>query len=164
MNRSRSCLALRVCSGALLLTLCAPVTAAACDTIQTARLDSTCVVMARQGQQGVWFAVKQAAELKKAFQLVPELRIQVTKGEKLNLRRESQISDLRGALQLTKDSLRVIEGTVAVAEKSGREGRQQAISARQSHDTWKWVWWGAGVASGALLAILVDRTFVTHTP
>ncbi len=154
MKRSRIYSALRVCSGALFLSLCAPSTALACDTLANARLDSTCVVMPREGVQGVWFDVNTAGSLRTAKLEVPELRLQIEVFQRVEAGRVSESADLRAALQLMKESLATLEGTISAHVAEARRTREDAAQARSWYRS-PWMLWGAGVASGALLAVVV---------
>ncbi len=163
MNRSRNYSRKRACNallGALLLGLWAPTGAAACDTVERATLESTCVVTARQGVPGLWFILKTGMDLRKAYRLAPELELQVKDLKALSLKQDTEVIDLREALQLTQESVALVESTVAESDRRAREAVQRADRVEARHDTWKWVWWTAGVATGALVAVLIDRAVV----
>jgi len=67
-----------------------PSKAFACDTIENATLDSSCVVMAREGQRGVWFSLSEAERLRKASLIVPELQLQIKKFEESEIEKEAR--------------------------------------------------------------------------
>ena len=62
MMKWLACLLAAVCS---ILAFALP--ARACDTITTATLQSTCVVMERNGQKGVWFVLDARGIPRKTF-------------------------------------------------------------------------------------------------
>lgn len=159
MKRSRSCLPTLACS--LFLALCAPLKAAACDTVQTATVESTCVVMPLEGRAGAWFDLATADQLRRLKLEVPELRLQLEKYDLVEKRREAQVQALLESVALRREAADLLKASVDGAVKQAREGRQEAAEAREELGAWyrnPWMW-GAlgailgGVATGALIAM-----------
>lgn len=152
MTRSQSCLAILGCS--LFLALCAPVTAAACDTVQTATLQSTCVVMPVQGRPGVWFDLSTADELRRLKLEVPELRLQVENYAAIEKRREAQVASLMEANILRREAADMLKVSIDFAVKDARESRQEAADAREELGAWyrsPWMWGAAGAVLGGVV-------------
>ena len=155
----RNFLAILVCNLSLFLVSNWPSKAFACDTIENATLDSSCVVMAREGQRGVWFSLSEAERLRKASLIVPELQLQIKKFEESEIEKNSEVSNLREALKLQKESTATLESTVETYVKETREAKKSAAEAREELDAWYRSWWfltslGAAIG-GVTLAIVL---------
>lgn len=156
MKRSRSCLAIAACEvlTVLFLALCAPRTAAACDTVQTATAQSTCVVMPVQGRPGVWFDLATADELRRVKLEVPELRLQLEKFDLIEKQRESQVSALLEANALRRETADMLSASIDVSVKDAREARQEAADAREELHAWyrsPWLWGVTGAVLGGVV-------------
>lgn len=137
-----------------------PSKAFACDTIENATLESTCVVMAREGQRGVWFSLSEAERLRKASLIVPELQLQIKKFEQSEIEKNSEISNLREALKLQKESTTTLESTIETYVKETRKAKKSAQEAHDELDAWYRSWWfltglGAAIGTGVTLAVVL---------
>jgi len=159
MTKSRSCSAILACS--LFLALCAPLKALACDTVDTATLKSTCVVMPVQGRPGVWFDLATADELRRLKLEVPELRLQVEKFSLIETRREAQVQALLEAGSLRREAAEMLKASIDASVKDAREARQEAADAREELAAWyrsPWLWGVTGaVLGGTLTAVLIAQ-------
>lgn len=134
--------------------------AQACDTIKTATLKSTCVVMEREGQNGVWFDLATADELRKSKLDVPELQLQISSYEQMALAREFQVSTYLKVIKLKDNALKVAEDNMAVFAKQARTAREDAHAAMDELDAWYrspslWAGIGAAVVTGIVVALEV---------
>lgn len=137
-----------------------PSKAFACDTIENATLDSACVVMAREGQRGVWFSLSEAERLRKASLTIPELQLQIKKFEQSEIEKNSEVSNLREALKLQKESTTTLESTIETYVKETRKAKKSAQEARDELDAWYRSWWfltglGAAIGTGVTLAVVL---------
>lgn len=151
MKRSRACSLILACS--LFLGLCAPLKALACDTVDTATLKSTCVVMPIQGRPGVWFDLATADELRRLKLEVPELRLQVEKFSLIEMRREAQVQALLEAGSLRREAADMLKASIDHSVKDARLARQEAADAREELGAWyrsPWLWGVTGAVLGAL--------------
>lgn len=156
MTKSQLFSLVLICS--LLLGLCAPVTAFGCDTVATATLESTCVVLEREGRRGVWFSLDKAQELRKGALEIPQLRLQLQTHDELEAKRTEQVIQLTAANAERKSAMVALESTNAAHVADARRAREDASQARAELDRWyrsPWVWFGAGIASGALAAVMI---------
>jgi hypothetical protein len=77
----------------------------ACETVATARLDSTCVVMTVGPTRGVWFRESSAEDLRAAWQELPSVRTRADAAEAL-ADLETRRADLyRGAYEVQETAL-----------------------------------------------------------
>lgn len=142
----------------LFLALCAPRKAAACDTVENAGLDSTCVVMPFQGRQGVWFDVSTADELRRLRLQVPELQLQLEDFNQIELIRESQLDSMRQAVSLQQGANELLKKTVMANVRDAREAREDAAEAREELNAWyrsPWLWSVAGAVLGGTVTVLL---------
>lgn len=139
----------------LFLTLCSPLKALACDTVQTATLESTCVVMAIQGRPGVWFDLTTADTLRRAKLEAPELRLQVEKFSLVEKKREAQVHALMEATALRREAADMLKASIDASVKDAREARQEAAEAHEELNAWyrsPWLWGVTGAVLGGALA------------
>jgi hypothetical protein len=157
MTRSRSCFLTLVCSAVIGFAVGAPAVRA-CDTAVSARPDSECVVLDRQGAKGVWFQLATADALRTAHRLVPELQLQLEKYSELDTKRADEVEALRGALTLRQAAGEALKLEVEKTTKEARESQEEAAAAREDLDRW-WrspiVWLSVGVLAGALAGIAI---------
>lgn len=158
MTRSQICSAVLACSA--FLAMSAPLGARACDTLETATLESTCVVSALGGRSGVWFDLETANALRKAHLLVPELQLQVKNYAAIEVSRAKEVSLLREAVALRGGATETLKGVIAGHAKEAREARSDAARAREELNAWyrsPWLWGVTGsVLGGLLTAYLVS--------
>lgn len=159
MTRSRSCFRTLACSAIVVIAgaVSSP-RARACETVASARPDSSCVVLDRQGVKGVWFQLALADELRTSHQMIPELRLQLEKYSEMDLKRADEVEALRGALtlrQLVNDQL---NAEVERMAKETREAQEQAAAATEALGRW-WrspiVWLTVGALAGGLAGIAI---------
>jgi len=132
--------------------------ALACDTIETATLTSTCVVMDFNNVKGVWFQLEEANNLRVAKLLVPELKLQIEKQEKIEENRVLEIQYLNRALDLQKKSTSELQNNVNTYAKMARESHEEAVHLRESLSAWyrsPWLWGAMGIAIGAVTTSLI---------
>lgn len=156
MTKSQSCFRTLVCSFAV-LALSGPTLARACETTATARPDSECVVMARQGANGVWFSLTAADKLRAAFRLVPELQLQLEKYSEVDDARAREAANLREALAAQKRVSDELKQHAALSDKAALAALDDATRAQVELDSW-WrspVAWGCVGALAGVLATLV---------
>lgn len=142
----------------LIAGLCAPLTAFGCDTVETSTLKSTCVVMEREGHRGVWFSLDRAQVLRAGSLELPQLRLQIETYERLEGKRAGQVTQLTAANTERKAAMAFLQSTIVAHVADTRRAREDAARAREELDRWyrsPWVWFGAGIASGAFAAVLI---------
>lgn len=163
MRRSQSrfrTLGCRLATGALVAAALVVGTprARACDTGATAGPESSCVVLARQGVNGVWFRLAEADELRKTARLVPELNLQIQKFSQMETAYGREVEALRGALDAQKASNAKLTAAVAASEREASAARADAVQAREELGRW-WrqplIWLAIGAAAGALAGIAI---------
>jgi hypothetical protein len=159
MTRSQSCFRTLACSAVVLVAgaVSAP-RARACETATSARPDSECVVLDRQGAKGVWFQLALANQLRTSHQLVSELRLQAEKYSELDKKRTEEVEALRGALTLRQVAGEQLKAELELQTKEARAATEEAIAAREDLDRW-WrspiVWLAVGALGGALAGIAI---------
>ena len=127
---------------------------AKCYTIEKAPLDADCVIMPFGSTRGVWFRLSKAEELRKLTLIVPELKLQIGEYEKTLALRDSQVSDLRGALDAQKKAGDLLKKSNAVLVRDANRAKREREEAEAALNAWyrsPFLWTGVG----ALLAILV---------
>jgi outer membrane murein-binding lipoprotein Lpp len=160
MQKSRSCFRTLVCECTIVLVVGAVSSprARACETTTTARPDSTCVVLDRQGAKGVWFQLALADELRTSHQLIPELRLQLEKYSEADRKQTDEVAALRGALTLRQLATDQLKAEVDAATKEARAAQDDATAARQELDRWwrsPFLWLSVGALAGALVGIAI---------
>jgi len=157
MKRSRSCFLTLVCSSFVVLAVSSPV-ARACDTAASARPDSECVVLDRQGAKGVWFQLATADALRVSHRLIPELRLQLEKYSEMDAKHTEEVEALRGALALRQAASDALKLELEASAKEAREAQETAAAAQQELDRW-WrspiIWLSVGALAGALAGIAI---------
>lgn len=155
MKRWLSCLVAAVFSTAAL----APV-ARACDTVATATVESTCVVMEREGARGVWFALETADELRKYKLEVPELRLQIRSYEQIARAREVQVKTYLDVIALKDSAIKTAEDNMEAFTRQAREAREAEREARAELGAWyrsPALWFAVGgiLVTGIVVALEV---------
>lgn len=137
MTKLQNCFQILVFSIVFSIVVCFPATAKACDTVETATLNSTCVVMdSPHNIRGVWFPVKQADLLRQSYLKIPELTLQIRKLESIVEIRKSEISDLRKTVVLQESSIGALNSSIQMHVKKVRVAQQEAEEAREALDAW----------------------------
>ncbi len=130
----------------VLFTLMPSLVRAECVSLSKATAKATCVVMRVEGQQGVWFVLPVADELRKLKLEVPELHLQITKLE-VALHSEKLSADAFLAAAETR--------RIALMASEASLDKALALSAKVEKDAsaWyrsPWLWFSAGaLLSGA---------------
>lgn len=161
MTKLQRCLATLVFSF-IVTALNWPSVAFACETLETAKLDSECVVMTRDGQRGVWFRLSAADKIRKMKLELPELRLQIEKYELAEEERQSEVRELKMAIELQKSSLMALESTIENHAKEAREAEERAKAAEDELDKWyrsPWLWGAVGIAVGVGSTLLIADQF-----
>ncbi len=143
------------CSLATLPTL-------ACETEATAKPDSDCVVQARAQIRGVWFRLDKAEELRKAYDEIPELRLQINTYDQLIKIRDVQLAGYREASAARKSVSADLQAANTVLSRDAARARKERDEAIASRDAWyrsPFLWTGVGVvltvATGATAVFLL---------
>ena len=134
-------------AAAFSLTAARPASAE-CVTVLEARLDSDCVVMEYGEQRGVWFRLDKADELRRAYVLVPELRLQIDAYQEALELRDSQVDDLRGSIQAHKDVQTTLERSNALLTSRALEAERARDEVLRKQRAWyrsPFFWFGTGV-------------------
>lgn len=133
-------------------------TAHACDTVETATLESTCVAMRRDTVQGVWFDVATADMLRKAKLKVPELELQNAELVSKMEVREFQLKAYREVVVLKQSSVDTAMASMEAFVRTAREAREDEQEARAELGAWYrapslWAGIGAGVVTAIVVAL-----------
>ena len=142
---------------AFALTFAVPA-GAKCYPIDKAPLDADCVVMPHGSQRGVWFRLDKADELRRLNLIIPELRGQVGRYEELMKLRDSQLTDLRGALGAHKRAGELLKTTNATLVKDARRARDERDKAQAALGAWyrsPFLWFGVGTLVSIVVGGLV---------
>ena len=156
MKILQNCFLILTCSSLLIATCSTKVQA--CDTEATAKETSTCVVMPRSGQSGVWFSLEKANELRIGNIEIPELKIQIEKYQEIEKNLSEEVASLRSAVDLQKDSIANLELAVGIYVKQAREASEDAQRAKKEIHAWyrsPWLWTTVGILLGSGSAILI---------
>lgn len=113
-------------SFAILLIL-QPTAAFACDTLDIAGPESTCVVgIKHANNRGVWFEMSAAQDVLRKLRLFPELELQVQKHSFSASLADREIKELRAAIDKLETSNRTLQRQVELSTKDAREARESA--------------------------------------
>lgn len=126
-----------------------PAPALACETVETARLDSECVVMPRGELRGVWFRLDKADELRRASLELAETRQQVTWYQKLSDIRDEQTVAYTQALDERRAALQAVQKVNELLVSDARQAREERDKAKAELGKWyrsPFLWVSVGVA------------------
>lgn len=126
---------------------------AQCVTLVEATLESTCVVMPRDGVRGVWFDLATADTLRRAHSLVPELQLQVDRWTSVARLRDAQIDDLRAAATLRAEALMIARSELEESLRREQRAREALNKPRRSPLLWAVI---GAVVGGATVAALAS--------
>jgi len=134
--------------------------ARACDTVATATVESTCVVMEREGARGVWFVLETADELRKYKLEVPELRLQIRSYEQMAAAREVQVHTYLDVITLKDSAIKTAEDNMGAFARQAREAREAERKARDELGAWYrspalWAAIGGILVTGIVVALEV---------
>lgn len=138
------------------LAWCSP--AFACETVATAKLDSTCVVMQREGRAGVWFALAEADGLRRASLELPELRLQVGALTERSAIRDYQVTTYKEVIALKDSALSTAEARLETFARAAREAEEGQKEAEDELGAWYrspalWAVVGAALVTGVVVAL-----------
>lgn len=142
----------------ILAMLAAAAPARACEPAAQAGPESDCVVLQFQNRTGVWFSLKKADALRKSWQEMPQLRLQLDKYTKLEAIREVQLSEYKQALAERKQVQKSLLQTNALLVRDARLAHEDAAAAHAWYRS-PFLWAGVGVvvtaAVGATLVVAI---------
>lgn len=125
----------------------------ACDALQNANGQSTCVIEPFMGQTGVWFTLGKADELRTAHDLVPNLKLQLDSYDKL-------VGDYKKSLDNMKFVADARGETIDDLQKALAKETKRANDAELRANPWYTspILWGiVGFAGGVTLVAVVRR-------
>lgn len=140
----------------LLLLFCSSIpthVALACDTMLTATGQSTCVVAPLFGQTGIWFTLGKADELRTAYDLVPNLRLQIDSYDKLVGDYKRSLDNMKFVADARGETIEDLQKALAKEVKRSNDAELHANPWYTSPILWGIV----GLAGGVTLATVVHR-------
>jgi hypothetical protein len=127
--------------------------AAACDTIETARLDSDCIVMPYGGQAGVWFRLNKAEVLRQASLSIAPLTARAEAAEALATLQTGRAEDLTKASALLQDALKAKDVQIDWFRADSQAARAAEAQTKAEADN-RWsagTWFGLGAGAAGIV-------------
>jgi|WetSurMetagenome_2_1015567.scaffolds.fasta_scaffold152352_2 hypothetical protein len=127
--------------------------AAACDTIETARLDSDCIVMPYGGQPGVWFRLDKAEGLRQASLSITPLTARAEAAEALATLQAGRAEDLARASTLLRDALQAKDAQIDWFRADSQAARAAEAQTKAEADK-RWsagTWFGLGAGAAGIV-------------
>lgn len=125
----------------------------ACDALQNATGQSTCVIMPFSGQTGAWFTLGVADELRTAHDLVPNLRMQLRSYDDLVGSYKRQVSNLTFVMDARGETIEDLQKALAKETKRANDAELRANPWYTNPILWGIV----GIAAGISLTVAVRR-------
>ena len=118
-----------------------------CVPVSQATPDSSCVVLARDGQRGVWLSLSEADRRSLETEALAAVRVALEKQRTLTSLRESEAKLWQRAATERKAQADAA-GAEATAARSDAAKAQAALEASGAWYRSPWVWLGAGLVLG----------------